>query len=144
MAKRVITIAAALLSLGAVACAQPIRPELPQATAAVLSPVQLISRANEFNGPTVEVQGFYTSNTDNRALWESAAARLDAAERRRGPDFDYWSKCITIYSDRVNLFRYHNRNVRLTGRVTLVQPDELRHLWVCNAVSLEVTWAAPL
>jgi hypothetical protein len=144
MAARITSVMLILVSLGASACAGQNGPGRPGVSGVVLSPVPLISQASALDGQTVAVDGYFTFNTDTRALWESEAAHVDVVEQRRGSDFDYWSKCITIYSAGPDLRRYDRTRVRLTGRVTIVQPDEVRHLWVCNDVSLEVTAVTPL
>lgn len=120
--------------IGLAACAHPSKPNLAQTTS--MTPVQLISQSGMLQGQRVAVQGYFTSATDTRALWESETAASDANEQRLGPNVDYWAKCITIYPDAASS-RFNRRSVIVTGQVVVIEKDDARSLWTCNAVALE-------
>ncbi|HEY0312216.1 MAG TPA: hypothetical protein VGC56_06940 [Allosphingosinicella sp.] len=101
-----------------------------------LTPTALIATAHARRGQTVTVVGYFTWRTDTRAFWENRDADLDAEHERKGSGFDYWAKCATIYPLR-DLRRLSDRQVHITGKVTVIREDDMRSLWTCNAVSLE-------
>lgn len=121
--------------IGLAACAHPPKPNLAQTTTS-MTPVQLISQSGTLQGQRVAVRGYFTSATDTRALWESETAASDASEQRLGPNVDYWAKCITIYPDAASS-RFNRRLVVVTGQVVVIEKDDARSLWTCNAVALE-------
>ena len=114
------------------------RPDVrPQTNTAAISPVEAIARASELQGKIVRVRGYYTARTDTRALWQDKEARLDVEQERLGPlhEHNYWDKCITVYP-RKNL-GITDASVELEGRLVIIERDDIRSLWTCNAVSLE-------
>ena len=88
-------------------------------------------------GKIVRVRGYYTARTDTRALWQDKEARLDVEQERLGPLHEHndWDKCITVYP-RKNL-GITDASVELEGRLVIIERDDIRSLWTCNAVSLE-------
>ena len=101
-----------------------------------LTPTDLIRTAETRIGRTATVVGYFTWRTDTRALWEDRDAHRDAEGERKGPDVDYWAKCVTIYpANDARLLS--NRRVRVTGKVTIIGKDDIRSNWTCNAVALE-------
>ena len=130
----------AIIAFAIQACATG-TPGPPTANPA-LSPVELISRAQELNGKIVTVEGYFTFRTDTRALWQSRSAWQDVEGRRRGERFDYWSKCITIYwADDLPIRNYNDHWARFTGQVMIIQDDDMRAFWTCNRTSVLVTSA---
>jgi hypothetical protein len=109
----------------------------------ILTPTELIATAAARRGQTVTVTGFFTWRNDTRALWENHDARLDVEQERRGPAFDYWSRCVTIYPAQTGARRLSDRSVRITGRVVIIGDDDVRSLWTCNRVALEEAVIAP-
>ena len=114
----------------------PIEAELSSNDEHDAGSTQLISQSGMLQGQRVAVQGYFTSATDTRALWESETAASDANEQRLGPNVDYWAKCITIYPDAASS-RFNRRSVIVTGQVVVIEKDDARSLWTCNAVALE-------
>ena len=104
----------------------------------VFTPTKLIEAAQTHSGEIVTVRGYFVSRTDTRALWESRDARLDAEQNRKGQNFDYWSKCITVYPrDGSRARKASNKTVLLRGRLAVISHDDMRSLWTCNSVALE-------
>ena len=101
-----------------------------------LTPTGLIAIAEQHRGQTATVVGYFTWRTDTRALWESRDAHLDALRERKGADYDYWAKCLTIYP-LGDARRLTDRRVRVTGKVVIVADNEIRSLWTCNRVALQ-------
>jgi len=83
------------------------------------------------------VTGYFTWRTDTRVLWEGPDALLDAEQQRRGEGYNYWSKCVTVYPASANARRLSDRLVRVTGKVAIIESDDIRSLWTCNPVALE-------
>jgi hypothetical protein len=110
-------------------------PKLDHTTQSI-TPVQLISQSSMLLGQRVAVRGYFTSATDTRALWESEAAALDAREQRLGSNADYWANCISVYPEVVSS-RFNRRLVVVTGTVAVIEKEDGRSLWACNAVALE-------
>jgi hypothetical protein len=104
---------------------------------ATLTPTELIATAEARRGQRLTLTGYFTWRTDTRALWESRDAHLDAEQERNGPEFDYWSKCVTIYPASPRAKRLSGRQVRVTGRVAIIAEPDPRSLWACNRVALE-------
>ena len=102
----------------------------------VLTPTGLIATAEARKGQTATLVGYFTWRTDTRALWENREAHLDALRERRGTDYDYWAKCVTIYPAS-DARRLSDRLVRVTGKVTVIAENDIRSGWTCNAVALE-------
>lgn len=125
------------LSLGALAfavaaCAHPSSVGIGQ-SGEDLTPTQLIATAESRVGQTATVVGYFTWRTDTRALWQDRAAWLDAQTKRKGEDFDYWSKCITIYQKDGSARSFSDQRVRVTGKVLILSADTF---WTCNRVTL--------
>ena len=70
-------------------------------------------------------------------------AELDAEQNRKGIGVDYWAKCITIYLPNSKAKAFHRRTVLVTGKVTVIEQDDLRSLWTCNPVALEMATIRP-
>jgi hypothetical protein len=121
--------------VGLASCANPPMPGLDQTTTSI-TPVQLISQSRTLQGQRVVVRGYFTSATDTRALWESETAALDARQQRLGSNVDYWAKCITVYPEMASS-RFNRRLVVVTGTVAVIEKEDARSLWTCNAVALE-------
>lgn len=128
--------AAIVTTLLLVGCAVTPRP-----APVAVTPVELIARARELVGRTVQVPGYFRHDTDTWALWQSREAYRDVMTWRHGRNFNYWTQCITIYSRRPDLRRFGGRYVRFTGIVEIVPEDSLRGLWTCNEVAIQVVSA---
>ena len=129
-----------LLTLGAVlclsACARSSEAGLQAERIDAITPLNLIATAEARRGQTATLVGYFTWRTDTRALWENRDAHLDAQRERRGEDYDYWAKCVTIYPA-TDARRLSGRRVRVRGTVAVIAQDDIRSLWTCNAVALE-------
>ena len=126
----------ALVALALSACAA--KPSVNAQTAVLtLTPVEAIARAPELKGQTVRMKGYFTARTDTRALWENKDAWLDADQQRLGSyaEHNYWDKCVTVYSK--NPIGIREGDVELEGRLIVVEKNDMRSLWTCNAVSIE-------
>lgn len=131
------------IALEVAACAPALEPSRDQLTTASLTPVQLISQVEALQGQRVTVQGYFTYVVDTHALWESRTDHLSAREQRLGPNVDYWTKCITIYPDGMAAASFNGRSVMVTGNVVVIDKDDFRSLWTCNAVALENAVISP-
>jgi hypothetical protein len=118
------------------ACVHPPQKGSSTEETTAITPTGLIATAEAKRGQTATLVGYLTWRTDTRALWVDRSAYLDAQQERRGRDYDYWAKCVTVYpaSDARQL---SDRRVRITGRVAIVPEDDIRSGWTCNAVALE-------
>jgi hypothetical protein len=135
-------LAAATLAL--CACAQsPVVENRAQLTPA-LTVTELIATAETRVGQKVTLVGYFTFRTDTRALWLDHEAYLDVKQQRRGTDFAYWSKCVTIYPRLAGASRFSDRVVRITGKVAIINKDDMRSFWTCNPVALEDATITPL
>ena len=112
-------------------------PAIAQSSNAALTPVAAIARAPELNGQIVRLKGYFTARTDTRALWQNKDAWLDVEQQRLGSyaEHNYWDKCVTVYS--VRSFGIKEGYVEIEGRLTIIQKDDIRSFWTCNAVSIE-------
>jgi hypothetical protein len=95
--------------------------------------MQLIATIDAHRGQTVTVTGYFTYVTDTRALWENEAAHRDAEQLRKGS----WDKCITIYPSGATVKQFNRQHVRISGKATVIDNDDIRSLWTCNSVALE-------
>lgn len=132
-----------IVALAAAACAPSVKSGHRQLEDVSLTPVQLISQVEALQGQRVTVQGYFTYVVDTRALWESKTDHLNAREQRLGPDADYWAKCITVYLDGMAAGSFNGRSVMVTGNVVVIDKDDFRSLWTCNAVALENAVISP-
>ncbi len=101
--------------------------------------MQLIATIDARQGQTVSVSGYFTYDTDTRALWESEAAHRGAEQLRKGS----WDKCITIYPSSAEARRLSGWHVQVTGKATVIGKDDMRSLWTCNEVALEDAVVTP-
>ena len=118
------------------ACAHLSKAGLEVEPINALTPTDLIETAEARRGQTATLVGYFTWRTDTRALWENRDAQLDAQRERKGRDFDYWAKCVTIYPAS-DARRLSDRRVRVTGKVVIIGENDIRSGWSCNAVALE-------
>jgi len=123
-------IALALIASG---CTTSPRDTVGAAAATAFSPMQLITSIDAYKGRTVTVAGYFTYVVDTRALWENENAHRDAEQLRKGS----WDKCITIYPTSGQVRQFDGRRVHITGKATVIEKDDIRSLWTCNAVALE-------
>jgi hypothetical protein len=109
----------------------------PSQVAVVLTPTELIDAIAREKGRSVTVEGYFTYLTDTRALWENEDAYLDAQDERKGDNVDYWAKCITIYPRSGAARALTGHRVRVTGKATIIEKNDVRSFWTCNQVAVE-------
>jgi hypothetical protein len=109
----------------------------------VLTPTQLIATIDGHKGQSVTVDGYFTYVVDTRALWENEGAYLDAKQQRKGEGVDYWTKCITVYPSDGAVRQFNGHRVRVTGKATIFEKDDIRSFWTCNQVALEEAVITP-
>jgi hypothetical protein len=109
-----------------------------------LTPSQLNSAVDQYDGKEVRVQGWLIHRFENIGIWDSEnayASRMEVDTQNPSPEWPGWPSSCISYDGRELGSQFGARNVTLLGifRKNILPPNAISN-GICNTSGLEVTW----